>query len=239
MITLNAPNIWQWDVGHTVSVDTADEIHFAMNGDTEALVVQPTGSGSDYTANVPNILLQRSGTLCCWKVIDGISQQMTRILVRPKPKPADYVYEETTVEDYSSIREWFEDSVQEIIQDVQDVNAAITQATNAATGANQAASSANSAASNASSAASDAIAAGNQALGIANGLAAMEPPCCAEHEELKAANDVLAAELADVKDGYVVIGETAYCPSNRITGTSGETVTVAQASVSDETATLN
>ena len=149
MITLNAPGIWQWDVGHTVSVDSADAIHFAMPGDETALVVEPTGSGTSYTASVPNILLQRSGTLACWKVVDGKSEQMTRIEVKPKPKPADYVYEETTVDDYQQIKEWFTDSVEELEADytaaIAEVETATDSATDAAASANAAASAAQSA----------------------------------------------------------------------------------------------
>lgn len=125
-------------------------------------------------------------------------------------------------------------------------NAAATNANNAAKAANDAASAANTAASNANSAvdaangaADDATAAAQNALNIANSIAAIEPPSDDEVEELRDANAVLATAVAELQDDYVVIKETAYMPASRRSALSGETLTVAQASMSGETATLN
>ena len=149
MITLNSPQIWQWDTGHTVTVDGADSVHFAMPGDTQALVVEPAQASGVYTANVPNILLQRFGTLTCWRVIDGKVEQFAKYEVNPRPKPSDYVYEETTVDDYQQIKEWFTDSVEELEADytaaIAEVEAATDSATDAAANANAAANAAQSA----------------------------------------------------------------------------------------------
>lgn len=104
---------------------------------------------------------------------------------------------------------------------------------------NQAVSSANSAASAANSAAEDATAAAQNALNIANSIASIEPPSDDEVQELREENATLATALVELQDGYIVLGETAYMPTNRRTALSSETVTVAQATVSGETVTLN
>lgn len=104
---------------------------------------------------------------------------------------------------------------------------------------NQAVSSANSAASAANGAAEDAAAAAQNALNIANSIASIEPPSDDEVQELREENATLATALVELQDGYIVLGETAYMPTNRRTALSSETVTVAQANVSGETATLN
>lgn len=109
----------------------------------------------------------------------------------------------------------------------------------AATSATSAASSANSAAATANGAAEDATAAAQNALNIANSIAAIEPPSDDEVQELREENATLATALVELQDGYIVLGETAYMPTNRRTALSSETVTVAQANVSGETATLN
>lgn len=109
----------------------------------------------------------------------------------------------------------------------------------AATSATSAASSANSAAATANGAADDATAAAQNALNIANSIAAIEPPSDDEVEELRDANAVLATAVAELQDDYVIINETAYVPASRRSALSGETLTVAQASMSGETATLN
>lgn len=121
----------------------------------------------------------------------------------------------------------------------QNADAATSNANAAASAANTAASSANAAASTANGAAEDATAAAQNALNIANSIAAIEPPSDSEVQELHEENATLATALVELQDGYIVLGETAYMPTNRRTALSGETVTVAQATVSSETATLN
>lgn len=116
---------------------------------------------------------------------------------------------------------------------------ATTAANNAASAANTAASNANAAAAAANGAADDATAAAQNALNIANSIAAIEPPSDDEVEELRDANAVLATAVAELQDDYVIIKETAYMPASRRSALSGETLTVAQASMSGETATLN
>lgn len=114
-----------------------------------------------------------------------------------------------------------------------------TASQQATSAANSAASSANSAASRASGAADDATAAAANALNIANSISAARPPSDAEVEELRDANRVLASAVAELQDGYVLLGETAYIPSSRVSSHSGETLRLAKSSVSGEKATLN
>ena len=120
-----------------------------------------------------------------------------------------------------------------------NADAATSKANAAASAANTAASSANAAAAAANGAADDATAAAQNALNIANSIAAIEPPSDDEVEELRDANAVLATAVAELQDDYVIINETAYMPASRRSALSGETLTVAQASMSGETATLN
>lgn len=121
----------------------------------------------------------------------------------------------------------------------QNADAATSNANAAASAANTAASRANAAAAAANGAAEDATAAAQNALNIANSIASIEPPSDDEVQELREENATLATALVELQDGYIVLGETAYMPTNRRTALSSETVTVAQANVSGETATLN
>lgn len=120
-----------------------------------------------------------------------------------------------------------------------NANNAADAANTAASAANTAAASANAAAATANGAAEDATAAAQNALNIANSIAAIEPPSDDEVQELRDENATLATALVELQDGYIVLGETAYMPTNRRSALSGETITVAQATVSGETATLN
>ena len=121
----------------------------------------------------------------------------------------------------------------------QNADKATASANAAASAANTAAASANAAAATANGAAEDATAAALNALNIANAIAAIEPPSDDEVQELRDENATLATALVELQDGYIVLGETAYMPTNRRSALSGETVTVAQATMSGETATLN
>lgn len=121
----------------------------------------------------------------------------------------------------------------------QNADRATASANGAASAANTAAASANAAAATANGAAEDATAAAQNALNIANCIAAIEPPSDDEVQELRDENATLATALVELQDGYIVLGETAYMPTNRRSALSGETITVAQATVSGETATLN
>ena len=121
----------------------------------------------------------------------------------------------------------------------QNADTATASANAAASAANTAAASANAAAATANGAAEDATAAAQNALNIANSIAAIEPPSDDEVQELREENATLATALVELQDGYIVLGETAYMPTNRRSDLSGETITVAQATVSGETATLN
>ena len=121
----------------------------------------------------------------------------------------------------------------------QNADRATASANGAASAANTAAASANAAAATANGAAEDATAAAQNALNIANSIAAIEPPSDDEVQELRDENATLATALVELQDGYIVLGETAYMPTNRRSALSGETITVAQATVSGETATLN
>lgn len=118
-------------------------------------------------------------------------------------------------------------------------NTAKQNADTATASANAAASAANAAAATANGASEDATAAAQNALNIANSIAAIEPPSDDEVQELREENATLATALVELQDGYIVLGETAYMPTNRRSALSGETITVAQATVSGETATLN
>ena len=121
----------------------------------------------------------------------------------------------------------------------RNADKATASANAAASAANTAAASANAAAAAANGAAEDATAAAQNALNIANAIAAIEPPSDDEVQELRDENATLATALVELQDGYIVLGETAYMPTNRRSALSGETVTVAQATMSGETATLN
>lgn len=120
------PYFWQWDSGQKLLVENAvcGEVHFCNGTDDCALVVpvkkNPDGSR---IVEVPNILLQtakpikaflfeKDGTSACTHV-------QYRFQVIARSKPADYVYTETEVLSYESLKERIDEIERNGVSDEQ------------------------------------------------------------------------------------------------------------------------
>ena len=102
--------LYQWDTGRKVTLtlpydEYASVVEFSVNNEAEALVV----SVVDNVAKIPNILLQRSGSLRLWAVTIEENGRQTRrygnLPIFPRAKPDDYVYTETEIMDYRRLEE--------------------------------------------------------------------------------------------------------------------------------------
>ena len=101
-------HFWQWDVDQKLKVDVghACEVHFRNPDGETALVVETYTLDGWTVANVPNVLLQRDGSVSAWVYIceaDECTKYQTSFDVWPRQKPADYVYTETEVKTYSDL----------------------------------------------------------------------------------------------------------------------------------------
>ena len=100
MIELIGGRLFQWDVDRQIKINTSEpniEIHFAHYGDAKALVVKMVENDGYFVANIPNILLQRSGRLNVYVVSNDVTLERFRFQVVRREKPSDYVYTETGV----------------------------------------------------------------------------------------------------------------------------------------------
>lgn len=99
---------WQWDINQKLVVESghACEVHFRdPNGDA-ALVVDTYTIDGQTVANVPNVLMQDTAPVIAWVYIcegDECTKHEARFTVRPRQKPADYVYTETEVKTYLTL----------------------------------------------------------------------------------------------------------------------------------------
>ena len=108
MVEVIGGSLYQWDIDRQVKINTfepIDEIHFAMYGDSEALVVEAVENGRYIVANIPNILLQKSGKLNVYLVKNDVTIERYRLQVKRREKPADYVYTETEIKRYAILEE--------------------------------------------------------------------------------------------------------------------------------------
>ena len=100
--------LWQWDIGQKLLVthEGVCEVHFKQPGEETALTVQTYDLGGQTVANVPNILLQEAGKLTAYIYVcvgDAYTIQKAIFTIKPRPRPADYVYTETEVKTYSTL----------------------------------------------------------------------------------------------------------------------------------------
>lgn len=100
----------QWDTNQVVDVGSPAQVHFALQGSDECLIVE----SKDSKANVPNILLQDGRDIFFWTVREGQAKDMAKIAVSHKPKPSDYVYTETEVLTYQKLERRLDDINQKI-----------------------------------------------------------------------------------------------------------------------------
>ena len=100
---------FQWDLNQKVIVsEKVDRVHFAINGRIEATEVKEIEGQN--VADVPNIVLQSAGQLIVYAYIigEGDEETITKVQecfwIKGRPKPPDYVYTETEVLSYETIR---------------------------------------------------------------------------------------------------------------------------------------
>lgn len=103
-------HFYQWDTGQQMEViheEDCEEVHFCHNGDEAALVCPIREEEGKRVADVPNILLQRAGTLMAYlseETETGVRIcQANSFCVKPRPKPEDYIYTETEILNYTSL----------------------------------------------------------------------------------------------------------------------------------------
>ena len=100
MIELIGGRLFQWDANRQIKIYTSEpnaEIHVAHNGDAKALEVEIVAKDDYFVADIPNILLQRSGKLNVYIVVNDVTIERYRFQVARREKPSGYVYTETGV----------------------------------------------------------------------------------------------------------------------------------------------
>ena len=109
MLTLNdgRPELWQWDTGRTLTVDTdCSQVHFSNKVFGRSIDVNV----ADGVAIIPDVLLQTDKDLNVWAFSGTAENGYTKISktfkVNRRNKPADYVFtpvEQTTIEEIAAI----------------------------------------------------------------------------------------------------------------------------------------
>ena len=115
---------YQWDLNQKLiltDIEGALDVHFWQEGQSEALVVEPTTEEGLSLVDVPNILLQNALPLkiYIWRKDIGAwtaHQQIFQVLEREKP--ADYVYTETETKRWEDVDARSKEAL-EIVQNLE------------------------------------------------------------------------------------------------------------------------
>lgn len=115
---------WQWDTGQRLVVDAgrACEVHFRDPDGDEALVVDTYTLDGKTVADVPNVLLQDIAPVLAWVYVcegDECTKHEASFFVRPRQKPATYVYTETEVKSYEALTKRLDEIEEQGVSDEQ------------------------------------------------------------------------------------------------------------------------
>ena len=102
---------YQWDIDRKIVINdtTITQIHFCNRTDNCSLVVEVQNVNGKRVAQVPNILLQTDWDIRVYGYCGGCYTKHKKVFkVVNRTKPADYVYTETEVLNYSTLLERIE-----------------------------------------------------------------------------------------------------------------------------------
>jgi hypothetical protein len=98
--------LYQWDLNRKIIVEDTKicEVHFCNRTSDCSLVVEPYYIDKLYVADIPNILLQDARPIRAYAYVDDqYTLTEEQFSVKSRTQPADYVYTETEILQYSTI----------------------------------------------------------------------------------------------------------------------------------------
>lgn len=98
--------LYQWDLNRKIIVEDTKicEVHFCNRTSDCSLVVEPYYIDNVYVADIPNILLQDARPIRVYAYVDDeYTLTEEQFSVKSRTRPADYVYTETEVLQYSTM----------------------------------------------------------------------------------------------------------------------------------------
>lgn len=118
--------LYQWDTGRTINVDgSCTQLHFSNVG--YGVSVDVDVDTATNTAKIPDALLTVHGLLYVYGFIGNSGNGYTKVAqvfdVKPRPKPADYVYTEDELKTYEEL----EAKIQEIDGQIANLQSNFTE----------------------------------------------------------------------------------------------------------------
>lgn len=135
MVTLVDGDLYQWDTGRLVLVDSSSEhdireVHFTTKKLDFAYVANTYSEKGNVYCAIPNILLQQYYDIYCYEVrdnTDGEESVSTTILkVEKRNRPLDYVYTEPEKYTYKKLEERIE-KLETALEEVKTISTEASQ----------------------------------------------------------------------------------------------------------------
>ena len=98
---------YQWDIDRKLIVEdtSVSEVHFCNRTDDCSLGCEVFEENGKRLVNVPNILLQTSWRIRVYAYDSKYTKHEELFDVKPRSKPADYIYTETEIKNYADLEE--------------------------------------------------------------------------------------------------------------------------------------
>lgn len=102
---------YQWDINRKLIVndETIEEVHFCNHQNPYSLVCEVYTENDLRVVDVPNILLQRNHCINVYAYDGEATKYSKTFLVYARSKPEDYVYTETEVKNYGTLRKYVDE----------------------------------------------------------------------------------------------------------------------------------
>ena len=111
-------SFYQWDINRKIIIndESIKEVHFCNRQSECSLVVEV----NDGVANVPNIMLQTNHCINVYAYDGEATRHSKTFLVKARSKPEDYVYTETEIKNYDSLKKLFDDGEAKCYEYIND-----------------------------------------------------------------------------------------------------------------------
>lgn len=107
---------YQWDINRKLIVndETIKEVHFCNRQNECSLVCEVYTENDLNVVDVPNIILQKNNYINVY-AYDGESTRHSKtFLLKPRSKPEDYVYTETEIKNYETLKAYVDDEIKKV-----------------------------------------------------------------------------------------------------------------------------
>ena len=133
MIEVIGGDLFQWDTGRVIRINTdtnIHEVHFTTKDMTYAYVVSTYEKDGAVYCEIPNIILQQEKSLICYEITNTDGGEMTvaekTLTLHKRNKPQDYVYTEDELKNFDRLAALIPTKLSQLTDDIGAGGAKIT-----------------------------------------------------------------------------------------------------------------